>query len=221
MSELTLAQGSVDLLRAVVDKTNKNDFLFTSENERAALISAELVEINSDLVDPVDPNRVATRATPKGNDFIMNQSEIQPQPPQPPQVQASDSGFEIETGIPMPKATRVTKTAKYPIDVLEIGQCFHIAPGSDDNGVPEDLDTLSKRVASVVSNANSRHRASKVPPEFKNVTRKSKDKTTGQVTESVVQVEDTIPLRRFTARRVDTQDPKGAGLRVFRVDIAS
>jgi hypothetical protein len=192
---MSLEPASIKLLKEIIYATRLTEegFMYTSESARAELISQGLVEPNKEMVDPANPSNVATRATEKGLNS-MNE--------------ATNSEFEIESNVPMPKQTRSTSTPKYPIDQLEIGDCFHVSPNDG-----EDAETLGKRLASVISNANQKHRASKSPQKFEKRIRKSRK--TGE--ENEVSVEVMVPLRRFTARRVTDDDPKGTGLRIYRV----
>lgn len=191
---------SLRLLKEIIAATQNAEqgFLYTSTEHRAELINhidGPLVEANSDMTEPTNTGNLATRATQKGLNFMATEET---------------TDFEIENNVPMPKPIRKSNKAKYPIDQLKIGQCFHIGPNGD-----EDIDAIGKRMAAVVSNANQRHRASKNPPENKVVSRKSRK--TGEVSD--VTIEIMVQLRKFTARRVSADDPKGVGLRIYRVDI--
>jgi hypothetical protein len=67
--------------------------------------------------------------------------------------QAAPSRFELESNIPLPKSRRRVQTMKYPFDVMEVGQSFHVAP-TEKNPSP------SKSLASTVSSAKNRYKDS-------------------------------------------------------------
>jgi len=180
------------LFQEIVKATNnvKVGFLYTSEPDRSDLVERGLVEIRKEMIDPNNSALTATRATEKGLRMA--------------------TAFEIESNIPLPKTTRRSSLPKYPIDDLNIGQCFHVSTNEN-----EDIDTLGKRIGSVVSNANAKYSVSKNPIEYKNVIRKNRK--TGE--EKEISVEVTIAVRRFTARKTEPNDPKGTGIRIFRVEL--
>ena len=197
MSTVTqLTADEKQLLKLIIDATNDNSFVYTSPEQHQNLLDQDLVEVNSELTNPSSPSQIATRATIQGVNFMNAEASVLDNP----------TTFEIDSEVPLTKSARSPKGLKYPIDLLEIGQSFHVAP---DDG--EDVDTLARRMAAQVSAANNRFKAVKQPVEYETV----KKKVDG--VEQDVQREVKISIRRFTARRVNETDPRGAGIRVFRV----
>lgn len=205
MSANKLSEQDMMLLVEIVKLTKRQSYMFTTKEERASLQAQKFVEPNSDIVDPTDPLRVATRATAKGMKFMA--------------TEATTTEFEIEDDVPMPKAQRADRDAKYPIPAMSIGQSFHIGQETNGDGEVETMESLGKRVASIVSAANQKFAISRDPPEFKQRKRKKKDENTGEITERVIQVETKIATKKFAVRGAAKDDKKGAGFRVFRIPL--
>lgn len=107
------------------------------------------------------------------------------------------TGFELETGVPMPAANRGSGESKYPFDAMEVNQSFHV-PATDARPKP------ARALASVVSSATARY----ATPDPKGATRKNKSGKTVPVM---------VEQRKYVIRTVGADDPKGIGARVFRV----
>lgn len=136
------------------------------------------------------------------------------------QVQ-SYNGFEIESDVPMGQRARGTRQAKYPFDMLEVGQSFHV-PATED--MPKPAVTL----AGAVTNANEKwsHDDPNGATETKKVSVFAKDENGKRIRledggfekigEEVVTVPVRVDERRFVIRSVGNEDRKGPGARVFR-----
>lgn len=203
MSANKLSGEDLVLLEEIVKLTKKQSYMFTAEGERANLCNHEFVEPNGDIIDPTDPLRVATRATAKGMNFMTTDKAA--------------TEFEIEDDVPMPKAQRADRDAKYPIPAMSIGQSFHIGQETNGDGEVETMEALGKRVASIVSAANQKFAVSQEPKVFKTRKRKSKNKETGKITEKIIDVETKIATKKFAVRGATKDDKKGEGFRVFRI----
>jgi len=200
---MSLSPQATLLLKQIVYATchTEEQFLYTSQANRAELTAQDLIECRDDMIDPNNPDNVATRATKKGIILMTETTET------------NNSEFEIESDFPVPSQIRSNSKAKYnQINDLKERQCFHVA--LSEGG---DLDDLAKSIGAVVSNANKKYRVSKNPAEFKTVSRRNRQ--TKEVEEKNVEV--TVPLRIFTARRVDEKDKKGVGVRIFRLDLVT
>lgn len=132
----------------------------------------------------------------------------------------SYNGFEIDSDVEMGPRSRLTpRAAKYPFEMLEPMQSFHV-PATED--MPKPGITL----AGAVTNANNKWAHATGQYETKTVstfetgpdgkrfkTAEGEYVKTGteQVQKPVLEYE-----RHFTIRTVDESDPKGVGARVFR-----
>lgn len=138
---------------------------------------------------------------------------------------AAASGFEIDADVPMPgKAARRGRSGGYPFEALEVGQSFHVAPTKDD----DTLDALLTRLSSSVSGARAKF-AEAIDGQTEEVTVKTfkkgddgkylKDEAGKRIvdTETKTTRPKTKLTRDFFAAKVDASDPKGEGVRIWRV----
>jgi len=222
----------------------ENNPVFMTATEGGDLAAEGLIQVNPGEVSSSNPYAFRVVITDSGINAVKSLSEQQP--PAPPayafptapvaanfvpyaqnQEPAKGSKFSVDTGVSIPKITRggsnnlKPRESEYPFEAMEIGQSFHV-PTSADDAEPH------KRMASNVSAANRRFERKLVPEVMQTVTRKklSKDqagnpiigydgkKVYEQYQETIAQTEET---RKFIARRVDSTDPQGPGVRVFRV----
>jgi hypothetical protein len=131
------------------------------------------------------------------------------------------NGFEIESDIPVGARHRGTRTAKYPFDMLEVGQSFHVAATAD---MPKPAVTL----AGAVTNANAKwsHPDPSGRTELRKVSvfqldaegkrTRTEDGGFVKLGEEMKQVPAMIAERSFTIRTVGSEDHKGPGCRIFR-----
>jgi hypothetical protein len=183
MAKLTKPQ--MTLLTAIVAMTNETtvesemtfEYVSMKNNKPLdRLLKDKLVMVNTSETN--DEGHVAARATAEGVALIKpvetapvveDKPEIQPElpttkpvedkPVETPSIQ-SESGFELETGIAIPKVKRGGKgRSKYPFDELAapvenedgvVYASFHIAP-------TEKMQNPNKSMASVVTSANKRY----------------------------------------------------------------
>lgn len=153
------------------------------------LIALELVEVNEAITN--EAGEVATRATQKGIEYVMENTE---KAPEMPATVAAKPTFVIESGIPVPAARRTGRGgSSYPFDALEVGQSFFIA-ASEKHPEP------AKSLASTVSGATARY---DIVSETETVTTRK-----GNV----------VPVRTHTRKFVIKADTKDGvnGARVFR-----
>ncbi|HEX2242711.1 MAG TPA: hypothetical protein VHK27_05575 [Gammaproteobacteria bacterium] len=190
-------QPSADL-KAIVDATLQNSFVYLSAEATAQLVAEGLVETNPAMADA--NGGIATRATQKGIDS-MNTAANQAAASQPAtstgagEAQISGNGageIVIEDNVPIPAVSGRGRSGQsvYPFDKLNVGQSFFVAKPA-------------KNLASTVSSANARF-AEEIPGQFKT------NKKTGQ------QVPATRQLRQFVVRSVTEKGVKGS--RVWRVE---
>lgn len=197
-------------LKKVVEKTKQNSFLYAKESLYKPLLDADLVEINSSMVNQNDKNEIGVRATIKGIELVQPSENEEKTMSATATANAND--FEIDEGVPIPKTAHV-RTSKYPTAYLNIGQSFHVVP---DNG--ESQSDLLRRLAGVVAAANNRYKAEKQPREMETIKSWKKNPDTGERETVMVERPVTVQTRKFVARRVFNEDPKGKGVRVFRTE---
>lgn len=137
--------------------------------------------------------------------------------------------FEIET-VPVPAVQRRRgpinagdRLPKYPFDVLEIGQSFHVA-------VSDAMPKPEKVLSSSVTTANEKY-SEPHPTETEEVTVRTYAKNAagdfikGPDGKRIVASETKethpkrVPTRVFKLFPVDANDPKGKGVRVFRMPL--
>jgi len=117
---------------------------------RAEASGIELVQIPVEPVEPVEEIQPELPVEPVEPVVEVNleapevASNVVEAPPAPPVVSGE---FAIEKGVPMPKVRRNTRNSRYPFDVMEIDDSFHV-PTTEDDTDP------AKRLASTVSARN-------------------------------------------------------------------
>lgn len=140
---------------------------------------------------------------------------------------AASSTFGIDADIPMPgnNTGRRARSGGYPFEALEVGNSFHVAKPGD-----ATLDELLTRISSSVSGARARFSV-EIPGETETVKVKTykkgddnkfvKDGAGKRVV--ATETEETRPktklTRDFFAAKVDGNDPKGEGVRIWRVEL--
>lgn len=134
----------------------------------------------------------------------------------------SATSYEIEDNVPIPQTSaRRGRTGGYPFEQLGVNQCFHVAAKEGEE--PADV---AARLQSSVSGARARF--AEETGEQETVTRKvykknadgsfAKDENGKRIVESTENVTrpKTRVTRDFTVKAVGSDDPKGAGARVWR-----
>lgn len=129
-----------------------------------ALVMSGMVEVNEEVRDPEDENRIAARATEKGKAFMHTPPEVVKKPTpisdfaamtgetlettEEQQPLKSAANFVIADMVPLPETNgkRKGKASVYPFAKLEIGQSFFI-PGQD----------AATKHAPTVNSANARY----------------------------------------------------------------
>lgn len=137
----------------------------------------------------------------------------------------TSKGFAIESGVPLPSATaRRGRQSGYPFEKLGINDSFHVAKPDD----VETLEELLTRLQSSVSGARAKF-AVQDGDKTKTVKQKTykkddndkimKDEQGKRIldTETEVEVPVMLNTRNFTAMIVGDDDPKGEGVRVWRI----
>lgn len=135
------------------------------------------------------------------------ESEAPPAPPEPASAAVGTIG-DIESGIPLPTKTSGRGGGPSPykdrIDRLEVGQSFHIA-GKTKKSLNSTMHTFNKayRVNELDASGN---------PVTEVKVGKKKDGTETRKT-----VNKYTEARKFQHYDVDATDPKGVGVRIFRI----
>jgi hypothetical protein len=172
-----------------------------------AVVDTTVVDGNTAAVSLTDAGRAAltvTEATPTGA--------------------AAAAGFEIEADVPLPSAAgRRARSGGYPFDALQVNQSFHV-PALEGKTLDESLATLSSSVAG----ARAKY-AVQDGDKVADVTVKTykkgedgkfiKDEKNKRVVESETTESRPVMLtvRDFTAAKVTAADPKGEGIRIWRI----
>ena len=153
------------LLAKIYVETKEPPFFCYMENDENldVLVAGGIIEVNEEVRDPEDENRIATRLTAKGKTSMhsvpANEPIKEPTPVfdftfEPTRATIPAQGlsvypdFAIVDLAPMPETNgkRRGKATVYPFDALEIGQSFFI-PGED----------AAKKHAPTVNSANGRY----------------------------------------------------------------
>lgn len=192
-------------LMAMIDAEGDNGLMLTQDegldlvNSGYATVDTSVTDGNTAKVILTDAGRSALAAS--GN---------------------SATSYEIEDNIPIPQSsTRRGRTGGYPFEQLGLNQCFHVAAKEGEE--PADV---AARLQSSVSGARARF--AEETGENETVSRKvykknadgsfAKDENGKRVLESNESVTrpKTRITRDFTVKAVGSDDPKGAGARVWR-----
>lgn len=187
---------NLGLLATIAAATAAGGFHYVSQADGQPLVEAGLIEVNTAMVN--DNGEAAARVTEAGAAKV-GAGEQSPAP-----VQAS-SGFQIITGVELPKFTRKGggggQKAKYPFEQLEVGASFFVANTDVESG-----DAYKSLNASV---ANWNEKFKEETGETKTVTRavrgegrKAVKNPDGTNQMETVTVAVKRSLRKFTARAV-------------------
>jgi hypothetical protein len=189
--------------RAVEARNSPQQSMFAPAKDFAKLKEAGLVEINDQMKDAA--GNVAVRASDAGLQ-AWNAAHGGAQGAQNPagsvastvKPEGKRARLEIDADVPMPtgSAVRAARESIYPFDALEIGKSFHVAK-------TEEMPNPEKALGSSVSAAK---RKFSVPLAGTHKTR------TGEVPNYTL-------TRNFKMVRVTKDDPRGEGIRVYRVDL--
>jgi len=188
------------------------------------LIGLNLITVDPSQTSPTDANAFLCTLTEAGQKAL---SVAPAAPPIVAAVPAEAPTFKLRDDIAVPAikrgggGTRQKKESVYPFASMEINQSFHVAPG-------EDIDKTSRVLSTQVSNANKASRVPTNPPAIVAVTKRriKKDEAGNtvigengkKVMESYeVQEQAMTQTKFFVSRKVNSDDPNGPGIRVFRV----
>jgi hypothetical protein len=213
---------NIPLLQKIVAATKSPPgFTYASEFDLVQLIALDLVEVNAAFKNAA--GNLTVRASSTADDYLENIGANEMTKHEPPvEVVTNATGFEIDNDVPVPAIKRAKGAAtnsKYPFDLLEVGQSFHIP------AVAGEKD-MAKKLASVVVMANRRF-SSDIPGEFTTRSFNRRIKLSPGVyqkdangAEIFVTKTINIPKQTFTKhfaiRSVGADDKRGAGARIFR-----
>lgn len=196
--------------RYQLERFLNGDTVYFTQQQGGSLYQMGLISIDPSRQDPTNPAAYAASLTPEGINALNSPASTQLAPNMT--IPQASGGFNLRNDVifvPKEKSKKekgVDRRHKYPFEQLEIGFSFHV-PVTDQDQEPW------KKVASVVCAANKR---------FSNVIEgKFETKADGSV--KINKKGEMVPLRqqtrKFVCKRVDSADPEGAGVRVFRVTI--
>lgn len=163
-------------LQSLIDTIEAQGFVYMSAGDRAKLEAHGYeFEVNTAMVDPEDPDFVATRFKTYAEDgqtgsnsgsvdkpkeeaqnsvIASNNTEAQQQPqtatPAKPKQEGKKQMFKIATVAIETVAPAARASAKYPFEQLEVGQSFFVP-----NSASEKNDA-AKTLASTISGANKK-----------------------------------------------------------------
>lgn len=210
---------------------------YMSADEGQELHANGFITVDANATDPSNPLKFLVKITEAGvNALTQSAQPTFPTVPGVPSVPttvtaptlAPTSKYEIESDIAIPAIVRAgnagnlkPRTSSYPFDLLQVNQSFHVAATAED-AEPH------KKMASNVSAANKRSEVPAVPAEMVTTKHKRKVKDAqgnpikGADGKDVYESYETtepkmVATKKFVARQVNASDPKGAGVRVFRV----
>lgn len=200
-----MAKSKIDtsLLSRIVIATSAGQLIYLTKAEATPLIEAKLIEVNTDILDPNDSTKAATRALPAAQEYVNSQSGGQAQQET---VEASGSKYEIITNAQLPAARKRGNVAgagaptKYPFADMPVGASFFSADSEHKNG------NALKALGSTVSSQNRKY--AEETGEFKTVTRAVRDENNKAKMENGKKVTETVQLpvlkynRKFTIRPV-------------------
>jgi hypothetical protein len=192
---------SMSTLVAIVEATNRGENYFVSAADGMGLVNAKLIEVNTALLDPSDPNKAAARATPEGI-AMVNESNTADNAATAAAPAADKPKFVIRTDVPLTsKRGRATGGTLYPFDELPVGGSFHVP-------ATEKMPKPHKTLGSAVSIATRKY-AAQDGYETDAEGKPKLDKKGNQIAKWK-------NSRVFSVRAVDASDPDGVGARVFR-----
>lgn len=193
---------SMSVLVAIVDATKHGQHFYVSAADGLGLAKAGLIEVNTALLDPSDPNKAAARATLEGM-AMVNESDNADTAATTAAPASDKPKFVIRTDVAMTnKRGRASTAAQpYPFDDLPVGGSFHVA-------VTEKMPKPHKTLGSAVSIATRKY-AAQDGYEMNGDGTPKLDKKGNQIAKWK-------NSRVFSVRAVDASDPDGVGARVFR-----
>lgn len=205
MEVATLSSKDKERLRRVVEaKNTPKGFINVVEKDYKKLADAGFVLLNTDPAVKDTGGNPGCMVSPDGlAAWTAFAAPGQPGAPGAPAAAAEAAKpkrerIAIDTNVPMPVGAqaRAARESIYPFDGLELGQSFHVAKSPD-------MDDPEKALGSSVS-AAKRKFSTPLPGQHK--TRKG--------------MADNYKLtRNFRMFRVGKDDPKGEGIRIYRVDL--
>lgn len=190
-----------EVLKQIIANDDNNQPSYVTAADGQPLAKAGYIEVNIEVKDPNDSNKVLARSTPKGREAVAEKSGNG--------HQASTSHAMIVTGAVLPAAKRRGNQSgsgaptKYPFADLEVGGMF-FSPNSD-----HAKGDAVKALGSTVSAQNEKY--SEPTGETKTVTRAVRDKQTkkavlnadGSKQMETVQLPVKKYNRKFTIRPVE------------------
>ena len=202
-------------------KEAEGGFLMLTQDEGADIVQLQQAFIDG-TVQPVD-GAVAVRLTPAGEAVLAAAPPAVTRATRAPVTVSAG----VRTDIPAPGKKRGGKKgSKYPFNMLQVGESFHIA------ATLENTDPLSS-VASSITMARAKYAEPQVNPDgspvMETVTVKDYQKNAdGKIVkgadghrvvlgEKEVTRQATKVTRDFTSAAVDATDPDGVGARVWRI----
>lgn len=213
-----------EFLRELATATAAGAFLYASQEVGQSLVAANLIAINPELKD--ENGNVAAKLTDAGNAWLVanpatgNETKTETKTPAVKQV------FEVELGVPMGvKGKRGGRKdgSMYPFDSLPaptlntdpatkdanpwLFGSFHVAPKEG-----KTVEQVKKSLSSTVSQQNSARAVEVVgedgKPMQETVTIRGKTITRNKTRQDI----------EFIVLAANATDPKGEGVRVYRVD---
>lgn len=192
------------LLSRIVAATAAGQLIYLTKAEATPLIEAKLIEVNTDLLDPNDNTKAATRALPAAQEYLNKQSAGNAD-----QSSGAPEGskYALITNAALPEPKKRGNSAgagaptKYPFADMQVGQSFFSADSEHKNG-----DAV-KALGSTVSSQNRKY--AEETGETKTVTRAVRDeKNKAKLDENGKKITETVTLpvlkynRKFTIRPV-------------------
>jgi hypothetical protein len=198
-----MAKINTALLQKVVAATAAGQLIYLTKAEATPLIEAKLIEVNTDLLDPSDNTKAASRSLPAAQEYLNSKAGGQSAGSAP----AETSKYEIITNAVLPEAKKRGNVAgagaptKYPFADMPVGASFFSADSEHKNG-----DAL-KALGSTVSSQNRKY--AEETGQFKTVTRAIRDENNkAKLDENGKKITETVQLpvlkynRKFTIRAV-------------------
>lgn len=115
---------------------------------------------------------------------------------------AEKAAITFDSGVPLPPKADRTERKSGQFDSMNVGQSAHFAG---------DAKAMFKKYSSLPSALTRRYSETVVGPDGAPVMETRKSKKKGDY-----QAQKRKPVREYVLRRVGTDDPKGAGVRLFR-----
>lgn len=140
------------VLRTIANANAANSAVYVSAAEGKPLLEAGYINVNKDMVDPNDGNKIAAMITEVGAKALTEAGQGNSH------TKPIASQFTVMTGIELPKAERGFKKgqggggapSKYPFETMEVGGFFFVANTAVKNG-----DAV-KTLGSAAGSANQR-----------------------------------------------------------------